>query len=227
MYWSHFIHLSIKSTVAEILTSNNLPGAPENVDSQNLYLSICFNKVMTLPQQPETIHDLINGLRQEQEKQESQALDAIRAIFQNPSEYQIHLPEPRSAGSISRGPGAIAKFSRYGGKFLGWYREGQRSGKPNAKLPIEADLDAQHEAYYAMLRAAIPTKALSLQLGKRSGIARHANGLIPQILMMYRVLESQKIPRRHRAKLIARQLGCNTEYVRRILRLHKSPGIKR
>jgi len=163
------------------------------------------------------IHEQIAELREERVCQESAALEAIRAIHRNPSEHRIPDLKSPSKGLIGKGPGAIAKFSP-NGELIGWYREGQASGLPSQQLPIEKEVDDQYEAYYAMLREAIPPGFLASQLGQRSGASRRQNGLEPLILAMLQRLRADGIPRHHRAKLIATALECSIEHVRRVLR---------
>ncbi len=166
------------------------------------------------------IHEVIAGLRQDQAKQEEACLQAIKEV-QATDQSSSRLGEQNVVapvkGLIGKGPGAIAKYS-FIGEFIGWYRNGQASGLPNQRMPIEIDLDEQFEAYYAMLRSVVPPEVLAAQLGRRSGESRAENGLQPDIKSLHTALLGTSVPKHHRAKVIAKTLNCNVEYVRRTLR---------
>ena len=175
-----------------------------------------------------TIHDVIADLREEEERQRAAAFAAIKEIHAQPptlvvAESVEEWNAMRSRKNISRGPGAIAKFSS-GGKFLGWYRNGQRSGLPSKRMPMEVDLDAVFEAYAKALRNTAPKSITASILGKRSARSRQEKSLVEQILTGYLALcREGGVPKHHRPKRLAAALDCDVEYVRRVLRKHRLP----
>jgi hypothetical protein len=158
------------------------------------------------------IHEVIAELREDRARQEDACLEAIKFVHatqQSPSwfnEQTFIAP----VGQITKGPGAFAKSSVHV-EFIGWYRDGQTTGLPSQRMPLEKEIDDQYEAYYAMLRSSVPPEALAAQLDRRSGKSRVENGLQPLIRSRYNVTLGSSIPKHHRVKFIAKEIGYSVE----------------
>jgi hypothetical protein len=172
------------------------------------------------PQRPRTIDDDLKAIRQEEARQHRACTAAIKAVHaEGPN---MAVPTDRSPGLISRGPGNIAKLSP-NGKFIGWYREGQTAGLPSQRMPLEVELAQRLEAYLQFIRAANPKSQHAQTLGQRSGIARAAQGYTSLILSTWDTLTQAQdpVPRHHRAKRIAQQVGCSVKHARAVIHAHR------
>lgn len=168
--------------------------------------------------QRKTVDEVIADLRREGERQSAVALILVKAVRASGPSTAIDPAKlnPRR-GIISKGLGAIAKFSP-SGEFVGWYREGQTRGRPSSRMPIERELDEANERYFQMLRQSVPRKATNAILSARSARGRKGAGLVAQICDRYQELTQLCVPRCQRVHKIATPLKCNPDYVRRVLR---------
>ena len=134
------------------------------------------------------------------------------------TEAKSVLPEEvRPMRWIRRGPGAVEKLSP-GGKHIGWYRNGQTSGRPSRDMPLQRDLEALTAAHWKALQAAVPRPVHAAVLGRRSAEARRQNSKAERIVAADRALHDAGVPKHRRSRVIADQLACTVEYVRRVLR---------
>jgi len=169
------------------------------------------------PNDPDvTIFEHQARLRREEGQRQAQALAMIKAI--HAAGPTLTVPSPRTRpGLVSRGPGAIAKFSP-GVKFKGWYRAGQTRGAPSQKMPLEQELDALREAYFKSIRDLVPRSTTAAILARRSVRARRADSEASMVLVLWEELENRGVLQHNRARFIAQKLKCNVDYVRRVLR---------
>ncbi len=173
-----------------------------------------------------TIEEQLVQLRRDEQRQFRAGRKAIRVIHAAGPDtlpaVPLFLLHPSRAW-IGRGAGARGKASPRD-RFIGWYVFGQRSGKPNRRMAIERELDEQLDRYLAAIKASFPLAMLNSVRGQRSGIARRAAGLVPQMAKGYAGLARQRVPVHHRAQRIAAELSCNVAYVRRVIRALKKGG---
>lgn len=173
---------------------------------------------------PRTIDDHIAEMERERQRQDAAAIEAIRRVH-SAGGMPVDPTWQRSPGRIDRTPGSVAKFSP-GGRFIGWYREDQRSGRPSKLMPVEEFVDEQHARYYRMLRVAYLGKGHFRALGERSGAKRAQAGAAARILQLKRELIVAGVPGHKHAKLIAKQLRCSVRWVREVLRAAIASGDK-
>jgi hypothetical protein len=159
-----------------------------------------------------TIFEQFNELEFQEQKRVEESIEQIKKIQACAPDLKVSLPRRPPPGA-----GNVAKVSP-SGKLIGWYREGQKSGKPNKLMPIEQDLKLIYQQYKNSVIAAIPKSATATIIGVRSGKVRKERGLYEPILLLQQKLINEGIPKHHRAKLIAQTLDCSIEYLRRTLR---------
>lgn len=148
-----------------------------------------------------------------QEKQKNEAcIEAIKIIHAAGPDLSIETPPVRSV------PLAMEMRYSQGGRFIGWYRDGQKVGRPSRITPIEKSLEKMYQNFKKSVVAAFPKSITGKTLGILSGVARKERGLFFAILDMEQQLIDDCSPKHHHPKLIAKALGCNTEFVRRTLR---------
>ena len=152
--------------------------------------------------------------------QEQACLDAIR---------QVHALQPTiELGDVSTWQRrvrrdwidktySIAKYSP-SGELIGWYRKGQKAGKPNMHMPVAQAVLAAIKAHATALGEARAPVARARSLGQQSGAARKKNALAHLILVRLALLSAQGIPSHQQVKRIAKELPCSLEYVRRVRR---------
>ena len=160
--------------------------------------------------------EFVAALKRAEEAQGALCLEAIKAIHRA-GPTVVPLDEVRPTGWIGRGPGAIAKVSP-SGQLIGWYRGGQKSGRPSRRMPLEREHDRRWAEYAKAVQAAVPIRLRAQVLARRSALARRQKSRIEPILTAYTRLQAQGVPRHQRVAMVARQLHCTPEYVRRVLR---------
>lgn len=119
--------------------------------------------------------------------------------------------------NVDQSVGGVGKFSK-GGRFLGWYKNDQIRGMPNQKMPLQQLLNGLYQGFKQSIISNYPKSLTGSVLAKKSAESRKENGLSSQILVVHKELISQGVPKHNRAKRIAQRLGCNVEYVRRVIR---------
>lgn len=163
-----------------------------------------------------TIYQHLKALEIEEDKQREEAISLIKALHtKGGAEFNDQKPK------VSRSFGGIGKFS-VGGRFIGWYRNDQKSGLPNQKMPIHQFLDKLYENFKQALVSTYPKSLTGTILAKKSAEARRENSLSNQIVMLYKEFALDGISKHERAKRIAQKLNCNVEYVRRVIRNTKN-----
>lgn len=162
----------------------------------------------------------ITAERQERKDQEAACLAAIKAIHAaGPTRIIDTLDgkQPR-VGSTSQVSVTVSiEKTAPSGKSIGWYRGGQKSGKPNQRMPVAQDVENAYKEREAALRRSINPAERSANRGKKSGRVRRATGLAPKILALAKKLESE-VKKHLIAKIIAKDVPCSVDYVRRVLR---------
>ena len=126
-----------------------------------------------------------------------------------------YVPSP---GTIGRGPGATAKFSE-AGNFKGWYRTGQKAGKPSTRYPSEVEIDN-------LMRKTSDTADRSLsklrrrhlnQLNnKKSSKSRSSSDDVEALFVKFSS-PPHFVPKHQRATKIAKRLGLTRDRVGRII----------
>ena len=155
------------------------------------------------------------AMRQERERA-AICLEVIKAIHKK-GPYLI-LPEGTiPKGRARRGPGTVQKLSP-SGKHIGWYRDGQTSGRPSRDMPLRRDLKERTAAYGRAFQAAVPQWLQASILGRRSGKARREESKAKRIVAAHQKRQDDGVPRHRRSGIIAKQLASSREYVRRVLR---------
>lgn len=174
-----------------------------------------------------TFKECIEHFREEEERQSREAVILIKQIHASPplpidTHSELKWTFCWTMEYLFPHQGAVAKFSPYYGDFNGWYRDDQRSGQPNGRLPIQVKLDEAFEQWARDCRRAVPVAIAARLRGIQSGKIRSERSLAKRIIQKYFGLQEQCTPKPHRAKLIARDLDCNLDYVRRVLREHRN-----
>ncbi|SFI32754.1 hypothetical protein SAMN04515618_11790 [Collimonas sp. OK307] len=158
--------------------------------------------------------------RKERKRQEAACLAEIKAVHAAGTILDIDTSDdklPRVGGYLLVPiTGSILKTSP-SGEPIGWYREGQKSGKPNQLMPVAQDLEAAYKDWEKQLRSSESPTERAAHRGKKSGKIRRVNGLAPQILALAKKLGSD-VKKHHMAKYIANELSCTVDYVREVLR---------
>lgn len=162
----------------------------------------------------------IARILEDNERQESACRAAIKATRE--ADPTIHLGslaewQQRVSGTGISKTISVQKTSP-SGEPIGWYRDGQSSGKPNRCMPTEQDVNAAFKKWTVALRRAVHPHVRAALLGKQSGRARQAVSLASKIIARVEQLSANGTPPHRRAKTIARQLKCSVDYVRRVLR---------
>ena len=150
------------------------------------------------------------------ELEEQQRVDDCIAAIK-----EIHVAGPYLlVNPPRRGPIGIGNVMKYSpnGKFIGWYRENQKSGLPSRLMPIEQEMEKLFQQYKKSIISAFPKSVTASIIGTRSGKVRKEHGLFDQIVNLQQQLMREGKPKHQRAKLIAKALDCNPEFVRRTLR---------
>ena len=159
-----------------------------------------------------TIYEQFNELELQEQKRVGESIEQIKKIHANGTDLVVSPPRRHPPGA-----GNFAKLSP-SGRIIGWYREGQMSGKPNKLMPIEQDLQLIYQQYKNSVISAFPKSATAKIIGARSGKVRKELGLYEPMQLLQQKLINDGIPKHHRAKLIAKTLDCSIEYARRTLR---------
>ena len=159
-----------------------------------------------------TINEQFTELELQEQKRIEESIKQIKKIHAKGTDLIVSSPRRQPLGA-----GNVAKISP-SGKLIGWYREGQKSGKPNKFMPIEQDLELIYQQYKYSVISAFPKSATATIIGARSGKVRKELGLYEPMQLLQQKLINEGIPKHHRAKLIAQTLNCSIEYVRRTLR---------
>lgn len=158
--------------------------------------------------------------RKERKRQEAACLAEIKAVHAAGPTLDIDTSDdklPRVGGYVLVPiTGATQKISP-SGKHIGWYRECQKSGKPNKLMPVDQDVEAAYKDWESQLRGCESSAERAAYRGKKSGRSRWGNGLAPKILALAKELESD-VKKHHMAKYIAHKLKCSVDYVREVLR---------
>lgn len=129
----------------------------------------------------------------------------------------------RSSMMVFNHAGAIPRFSRHQRVFQGWYRMGQRSGRPNPRHPLQVKYDAEVEKYQREYRALVGPTLDATRLGRLSGqVRRGANSKTMKILRWFDELAARGVEKRKRAGIIARRIPCDIRYARRVIRESRS-----
>lgn len=159
-----------------------------------------------------TIFQLFKTQELEEKQRRADCVAAIKKIHVAGPDIVVS-PPPRRLESV----GMVMKCSP-SGRFIGWYRAGQKAGLPNRLTPLEQDMEKHYQQWKKSVIAAFPKSITSSILGVRSGRARRERGLYQNIINFHQQLASDGIPKHLRSKLIASKLNCNVEFVRRTLR---------
>lgn len=147
--------------------------------------------------------------------------EALREVYsRGPNERvsEANWQRWRSRMMVFKNAGAVARFSKHQRVFLGWYRMGQRSGRPNPRHPLQAKYDAEVDKYQREYRALVSPPPDPAALGRLSGQVRRANSKTAEILRYCDQLVARGVAKRNCAGIIARGIPCHIEYARRIIR---------
>lgn len=158
------------------------------------------------------------ALEAELSQQSEAAFAAIKAIHAAGSipVSQLNIPEAEIVrGGHPRFVADTMKFSP-SGRMIGWYRPGQRRGMPSPHTSVERHT---HD-YLANLRLFLSYAAdgsTQKGRGRLSGRARRENSTAEQLKAYCdQAWIAGKLPR-GLAKVLAREFGCDPNYVRRVL----------
>ena len=161
---------------------------------------------------PITIFQFFKHIELQEQNQRDECASSIKAIHAaGGHEFKGIKPKVR------RLSGNVMKFSP-NGRFIGWYRQGQKSGLPHRSSPAAQEMEKLYQDYKHSIISAFPQSVTGSVLGTRSGAVRKENGLFNKIQFLQQQLIYEGKPKRHIPKLISKALSCNTEFVRRTLR---------
>lgn len=159
-----------------------------------------------------TIYQQFKEAELEEEKQRETVVSSIKELHAKGG-VDFEGKKPNVDHSVV----GVGQFSE-GGRFLGWYRNDQVSGMPNQKTPLQQLLDGLYQSFKQSIISIYPKSLTGSVLAKKSAESRKEHGLSSQILVVHKELIFQGVPKHIRAKRIAQRLGCNVEYVRRVIR---------
>ena len=139
---------------------------------------------------------------------EAAALEAMRAVFAVGPTLKV---DARPSGPlVGRGPGAVQKVSP-SGKHIGWYREGQRSGKPSLILPSEADMRRAEAAHLEEIhRVGKEVGAVTGRTPPSTVVAGKASGKARQERPKNLIAEFERLRAAGKSDAQARAVAANT-----------------
>lgn len=164
-----------------------------------------------------TVGKLVAALRR-RDQGRAACVEHIKAIH-GPARAPVLFDETGTTSSIK--PSAIAKQSP-SGQLIGWYRTGQTRGRPSLRMPLERAYDEHRAAWARAFQEGNSKGLLAAMLARRSAVVRQRDSLAERIVGAYLELQHAGVPKHYRTKIVARQLRCNVEYVRRVRRQHQA-----
>jgi len=160
------------------------------------------------------VEAFVEAARCSEQQQQHAALQAVIKVREKPPSLWVSNPRLNPAW-IGTGTGAVAKVNRRG-ELKGWYRTGQKAGRPSRLLPVEKEMEAAFESWASDWRRVIPRAMKAKVLGQRSALARQRGSIADHILALR--TELLKVHKTCIPTRIAQQLNCCVEYVRQVLR---------